>query len=830
MPLPVSPEAIDYALREQSRWMIEARGSDRNAFDGWLEHDRHIFPDRRDMLLYLARHSGKIIPYKAMCANHGAPAEFLDHMLYGSGDILGQACRTGGKTMQSGIASAMDGYPFENRKHGLPVRILGGCLPLGEMVLTIDGMTAIQDVVAGETVFGRKGWKTVLKTTVRPYSGEIVKIAPSGSDGLRFTPNHKIWVTRDGQDCWVPAGEVQDTDLAVVPETAVESQHIEITVVRKHIKGVLVPDVHIDNGEDWSYLIGAYLAKGHCRRNAVVWQFHDEAARDKVQMLLKKHGLNPFLSYASSIGRAMQVVVYNMGFVTWMIQNCGRRSLDNQIPKMFMLGDHAALFAGLCVGDHDGFYVDSDYASTSLRLISQIAGILAWHGIQAETAYEQPRPNYPKRWVVRGVADFATILDTAGQTIRRSITVSKSRYTGTVFNLEVEDDPSYGTHSLLCHNSSDQSTRVYEEFQEFLFNGYHDEVLGDVTQHRTRFAHGGNVEILMASSTSVRGPHVPRLRLDEIDEFDEAIFNTALSIPTASEGRLSMVSMASTFHKPLGIMSRQLEQFVGEVVVWCIFEIMGRCDHECSTCNLCKYCPGWEKMKDAVGYVPVEELRAQRSRILDDEIYESEALCRRPRAQGLAFPTLTKKLHMNHRLSRDTGYPMYRVFDYGTDHPTVCGYWQIIRIEGRNQARCIDELRWRGKAPSVIVDQMLEHERKKGYTWFEGTYVPGDAAGFRAELENREIPTIYPDQSVENGIGTCRNLLVPDINGTVGLLLDNERCVETFKEMSGYQIKNGKPIKKFDDGVDMCRYFCHSRHELRVEKRAAACIYKGSLM
>jgi hypothetical protein len=131
----------------------------------------------------------------------------------------------------------------------------------------------------------------------------------------------------------------------------------------------------------------------------------------------------------------------------------------------------------------------------------------------------------------------------------------------------------------------------------------------------------------------------------------------------------------------------------------------------------------------------------------------------------------------------------------------------------------------------VIVKDFDNYMREMGYIqWYDKIYVPADAAGFRAELENAGYSTSYPDQSVEDGIGTVRNLLVPDVNGTVGLVLDARECRETFKEMSLYHMKNGKVVKEKDDGPDAVRYFVHSRPELKTAGRVAMEILDVSLM
>ena len=61
----------------------------------------------------------------------------------------------------------------------------------------------------------------------------------------------------------------------------------------------------------------------------------------------------------------------------------------------------------------------------------------------------------------------------------------------------------------------------------------------------TRLTNGAEIEALMASQTSVRGPHPQRLRLDEIDEMDMALLEAAQGQPMSTDGIPSQTVMSS---------------------------------------------------------------------------------------------------------------------------------------------------------------------------------------------------------------------------------------------------------------------------------------------
>ena len=74
------------------------------------------------------------------------------------------------------------------------------------------------------------------------------------------------------------------------------------------------------------------------------------------------------------------------------------------------------------------------------------------------------------------------------------------------------------------------------------------------------YENGSRVAILAASPTSVRGPHVPSLKLDEVDEIPEDIRDSALGMAMEIRGSRSSVLMTSTWHRLGGPMSSLIER------------------------------------------------------------------------------------------------------------------------------------------------------------------------------------------------------------------------------------------------------------------------------
>lgn len=102
-------------------------------------------------------------------------------------------------------------------------------------------------------------------------------------------------------------------------------------------------------------------------------------------------------------------------------------------------------------------------------------------------------------------------------------------------------------------------------------------LVSDPTHFTTRLTNKGKITVLMASQTSVRGPHPQRLRIDEVDEVDVSIIDAALGQPMEARGIREHTVFSSTHQYPDGAMSEVLERAAEKhwpVYEWCYRESM----------------------------------------------------------------------------------------------------------------------------------------------------------------------------------------------------------------------------------------------------------------
>lgn len=99
----------------------------------------------------------------------------------------------------------------------------------------------------------------------------------------------------------------------------------------------------------------------------------------------------------------------------------------------------------------------------------------------------------------------------------------------------------------------------------------------DPTKRETRTVNGGYIKALMASGTSVRGPHPNRLRFDEIDEADLKILDASLGQSMTSRGIKAQTVLSSTHQYPDGTMTEVKKRSAEKgfpIYQWCYKETM----------------------------------------------------------------------------------------------------------------------------------------------------------------------------------------------------------------------------------------------------------------
>lgn len=252
--------------------------------------------------------------------------------------------------------------------------------------------------------------------------------------------------------------------------------------------------------------------------------------------------------------------------------------------------------------------------------------------------------------------------------------------------------PGHGTRVL--GGSRSQSEQIYRALQEFA--GQWPEGANDAVEKLGRseatYVNGSEVSILACSPTSVRGPHVPTLKLDEVDEIPEEHFESAMGMCMNRRGSRASAVMTSTWHRQGGLMSRLVERAdAGEFPLYtmCTFEVLERCPtsrsgkflEKCPACPLFKHChdvpEGVEpKAKRSNGHYGIDSL-IQKLRTTSTRTFESDYLCRGPKAEGVWFPGFSIDTHVSDSAEYDPALPVHVAIDSGVFTGAV--YFQVTR-------------------------------------------------------------------------------------------------------------------------------------------------------
>jgi len=271
-------------------------------------------------------------------------------------------------------------------------------------------------------------------------------------------------------------------------------------------------------------------------------------------------------------------------------------------------------------------------------------------------------------------------------------------------------DPGHGTRIL--GGSKAQSAQIYGALRLIVGScrGKADDDAASIAKLRkdgALYRNGSEVEILAASQTSVRGPHVPSLKLDEVDEMDTEIRESAMGMCLGRKGKggrkrgkhSASVIMTSTCHRSHGPMAELIERAnAGEYPLYtmCAFEVLERCPkwrsgprsadgaiyEKCPECPIFRYCcdvpDGVEpKAKRSDGHYPIDSL-IQKLKTTSVRTFEADYLCKMSSSEAAWFPDFQPETHVTDRAEFVRGNDVHLAIDTGVFTGAV--FFQVIEV------------------------------------------------------------------------------------------------------------------------------------------------------
>jgi hypothetical protein len=405
--------------------------------------------------------------------------------------------------------------------------------------------------------------------------------------------------------------------------------------------------------------------------------------------------------------------------------------------------------------------------------------------------------------------------------------------------------PGCGIASLA--GSKLQANKQYKYAQDALMGNkiLWDRFVESSLQSITRLKNGSFFFILATSPTSVRHEHLPKLRIDEVDEIeDRKIFNAALSIPLSDQQRgiKSNVLMTSTRHKPFGLMKELVDSASTKgkrLVEYCYKEVAKRCPdylsgdipttyyisskdrkilkpkqfldipdtdrsgysrhqmfNKCIKCPIAPTCKGDLKRSD--GYYSIDDL-INKYEELPDSDWGSEWECKHPSMGDLVYSGFDPNVHVK-TIEYDRNLRTYCGIDFGWAN--FYAVWFQIGING--EMLIFDEY----SDPHTITAHRADIMKSKPYYnvryWGDpaGYTTKDEVSGLTPIEEFRRCGIIINHRRVapEHRQRFLRNKMVVR-DGRTGFYVDKEKCPIFYNSIMSYHFRRDKEGRVTDDPV-----------------------------
>ncbi len=244
-----------------------------------------------------------------------------------------------------------------------------------------------------------------------------------------------------------------------------------------------------------------------------------------------------------------------------------------------------------------------------------------------------------------------------------------------------------GIQVRILGGSLEQSSKMHEHLVGLLDRPWFRPLLdGEPTQRRIALKNGSSAQLLAGSQRSVRGVRVHKLRCDEVEEFDPAVWQAAQMVTRSGQCGGTPVCGAlealSTMHRPFGLMAK-LTQHQGvndkpssRLFKWSAIDVIERCpeDRPCSGCVLHEDCQG--KAKRADGFIPVDDLVQQWHRT-SRRTWSVEMMCKQPEVSDCVYPEFDTSIHVCEEVPEAVVGGLIGGMDFGLRSPTVM-LWATI--------------------------------------------------------------------------------------------------------------------------------------------------------
>jgi hypothetical protein len=341
------------------------------------------------------------------------------------------------------------------------------CFVPGTKILTDIGFINIEDLNVGNSVISHTGCvRKIKKTFTRMVDEELIELTiPGNSQKIRVTKNHPVLIMNDGWMDWVKAGDLNVGDVICHP-------------IQKREEKVFKPFMYgsswhgnrpfkVECSDAWMKFVGYYLAEGSTNKSRVFISFHsDEVEYQQEVMESVKEIFGYDKAYLSPCPKnTTNVVICSKNLVKFLHEEFGGNSATKKISKRFLSVPKRHLDIMMkAFYNGDGYTYhgekrkrkDSNWIHIkSAYLAGQFYNWAVESGYNPSVHFDPRKPHYyvyyqepgpyQKRWRYKGYI-YTQIKS-----------IDRVRYTGPVYNIEVDVDNSYLLPSMAVHNCKAES-------------------------------------------------------------------------------------------------------------------------------------------------------------------------------------------------------------------------------------------------------------------------------------------------------------------------------------------------------------------------------------
>jgi intein/homing endonuclease len=399
---------------------------------------------------------------------------------------------------------------LEYAKHGSD-----SCVPPYTKIMTIQGEKRIDELKMGELVLTHKGnFRAISQIFIKPKTEyEIYKIKPRDYlNSLEITGNHPIYFSdKKNKIKWhqLDKGLPNKDDYFVFPKLSNENftQEPIYNISIKKTKMSSREKITIKPSRELGFIVGLFLGDGNItKRTENKSKFknisfslsgYQKSVVNQLESYVKNiFGINHVSKYFDRKKNYWSVKIHNKDIAKFVFKLCRTGSLNKLLSNSFYNWNTDAILGileGLYQSDGADCRSGINITMTNGKLLSQIKVLLTKINIFSSLKSYMQKPNkfrktenemFQLRITGKQVSKLDFIVDKkkkrfqkflelpdkfAIKANKKSLSIEKIKYNGTLYNIAVEGDNSYVANGITVHNCNYISKATGEPYECIYF-------------------------------------------------------------------------------------------------------------------------------------------------------------------------------------------------------------------------------------------------------------------------------------------------------------------------------------------------------------------------